>query len=239
MKKFLRWPNLPPAESLPKALCDWPNMKAWIEDERLNALPYIDIPQVCHDSKSRAMDKLILQALGLKRDKIGDARFGDTPISAERLFLSKVEASGTARTRGLDVFTNNLWKSAWQSTPNENSSEVRLNRFLIKLGRALESTKKRSNLPDWLHKVDQTERFIVEGWCNRIQVDGEMWPPLCCLTTPALVKFLRLCNVKHCKLATKDARTIEKAIQRLGLVRVPRKWRLKHIKKKFGEFRFA
>jgi len=176
-----------------------------------------------------------MQALGLKPKPGGGAAFGNIPIDVERFFLSKVEAAGTVfAVRGLLAFIKILWE-----TDSPYRSEVRLNRFLIKLGRALASKRKRGSLPDWLHRVDQTERFIVEGWCERIIVDGEKWPPLCFLTTPALVRFLRLCKVTHCKLARKDARTIERAIQRLGLVRVPRKARIKQVQKRSGQFVLA
>src|SRR5439155_13767669 len=117
-------------------------------------------------------------------------------------------------------------------------AENRLNRFLIRLGRALASTGNRRQLPDWLHGVDQKERFVVEGWCERIIVDGEYWPPLCCFTSAALVKFLSLCKVTHAKLTPKNARTFERAILRLGLKRIPRR-RIKRVEKPFGEFRFA
>jgi hypothetical protein len=233
VKKPLRWPTLP-SGTLPEAFCAHPGIKAWIDDERRNALPPVKIPKACYGSQERARKKLTLQALGLKRNEAGDASLGSIRIDAEQMFLSKVEATGTVfGVRGLFPFLGGLW-----TTDSPYRSEARLNRFLIKLGRALASTKKRRKLPDWLQSVDQTERFIVEGWCESIFVDGERWPSLCCFTTPALVKFLRLCNVKHCKLATKDSRTLEKAIQRLGLVRIPR-GRIKHVEKKFGVFRFA
>lgn len=193
------------------------------------------VPAVCLESQRRAQDKLTLQALGLRPKPGGDAAIGDTEIDAERLFLSKVEATGTVfAVRGLMVFVNNLWRA-----DSPYRSEDRLNRFLIKLGRALAAKGKRTSLPDWQRKVDQTERYIVFGWCDRIVVDGERWPPLCFLTTPALVKFLKLCNVTHCKLATKDARTIERSIQRLGLIRVPRKNRIRRVDKRLGQFVFA
>lgn len=198
-------------------------------------LPRVEIPKVCSDSQSRAMTRLMIQALGLQPKPGGDAAIGDITIDAERLFLSQVEAAGTVfAASGLLRYISGLWR---QDSPYR--SESRLNRFLIKLGRALASRKKRTSLPDWMHNVDQTQRFIVEGWCERIIVDGERWPPLCFLTTPALVKFLRLCKVTHCKLATKDERTIERAVQRLGLVRVARTRRVNRVGKRFGEFVFA
>ena len=235
MKKLLRWPTLPSGK-LPDALCAHPGIKAWVDDERRNALPPMKIPKACYDSQERAREKLMLQALGLKRDDAGDASLGGIRIGAEQMFVSEVEATGTVfGVRGLLPFLESLW-----ATDSPYRSETRLNGFLIKLGRALAApTKKRRELPDWLQSVDQTERFIVEGWCESIFVDGERWPSLCCFTSRALVVFLSLCDVKHCKLAgTKDSRTLEKAIQRLGLVRIPR-GRIKHVEKKFGVFRFG
>jgi hypothetical protein len=233
VKKLLRWPTLPCGE-LPEPFASFPTVKAWIDDERRNALPPVQIPKECYESQKKARDKLMLQSLGVRQDDAGDASIGDIRIDADQMFLSEVEATGTVFTaRGLLPFMESLWIAG-----SPYRSETRLNRFLIKLGRAFASTKKRKSLPDWLQNVDQTERFIVEGWCETIYVDGERWPSLCCFTTPALVKFQRLCNVKHCKLGTKDSRTIERAIQRLGLVRVPR-GRIRHVEKKFGEFRFG
>ena len=223
-----------PCGKLPDAFCSYPAIKAWIDDEGRNALPPRKIPKACYDSQEKARKKLTLQALGLKRNEAGDAGLGDTPIDAEQNFLREVEATGTVfGVRGLLPFLQSLWLA-----DSPYRSEVRLNRFLIKIGRALASTKKRRILPDWSQSVDQTERFIVEGWCESIFVDGERWPSLCCFTTPALVRFLRLCNVRHCKLATKDSRTIEKAIQWLGLIRIPR-GRIKHVEKRLGVFRFG
>jgi hypothetical protein len=52
--------------------------------------------------------------------------------------------------------------------PNPDRNEPRLNRFLIKLGRALAANEKRRKLPDWTH-MDQTMRLIVDGWCEKHQ----------------------------------------------------------------------
>lgn len=233
MKKPLRWPALPPGGP-PRVLLAHPRLRAWGEDERRNALPPMTIPKACYESQQRALKKLMLQAGRLKPDPRGDASIGDTRINAEQMFLAEVEATGTVcASSGLFDFIRRLWDPT-----SPERSEARLNRFLIKLGRALAATRKRRDLPDWLQGVDQTEWFIAEGWCGNICVDGEDWPPLCCFTTPALVKFLRLCRVSHCKLAAKDPRTIERAIARLGLVRIPR-GRIRHVEKRFGEFRFA
>lgn len=202
-------------------------------------------------SRERARNKQIIQALGWKCKEGGGARLGNTEIDFEQRLLTEAAATGSAmKVRGIFLFIENLWKTdktvivktaqglEHRLIPNPDKSEARLNRFLIKLGRALSSTQKRRQLPDWLHGVDQTERFIVEGWCENITVDGETWPMLCFFTTPALVKFLRLCNVKDCKLARKDARTIERAIQRLGLVRIPR-GRVKYVERRGGKFYFT
>jgi hypothetical protein len=205
-------------------------------------------------SQERALSKLINQATGMKADEEGN-------LDPEQYYLDMVAAKGTAASiGGLRYFLGGvmpviLKKGAglvYDETlepgivllPDKDglwASETRLNSFLKKLGRALESTKKRGAPlwePDWLHNVDQTLRYIVYGWRESITVDGERWPPLCFLTTPALVQFLRKCNVTHCKLAKKDARTIEKEIQRLGLVGIPR-GRIKHVQKRGGKFYFT
>jgi hypothetical protein len=212
-------------------------------------------------SQNRALRKLIIQAWGYKCKEGGGASIGSTEIDIERMLLSEAEATGSAmKVGGLLPFIRSLWEkdkkvivktaaARWQPTPmdwaaglerrvipNQDMSEDRLNSFLIKLGRALADTKKRRELPDWTD-MDQTIRFIVHGWCENIIVDGENWPPLCFLTTPALAKFLTLCNPQRWK-ARHDPRTLERAIIRLGLVRIPN-GRIKHVEKRFGQFCFT
>jgi len=117
------------------------------------------------------------------------------------------------------------------------ASEARLNSFLKKLGKALANKKERGKplfVPDWQHGVEKVLQFVVAGWCERIWVDGEQWPPLCCLTSPALAKFLNLC--KACGRVD-DARTLEQTIRRLGLRRIP-KGRIKEVERPLGQFRF-
>ena len=184
-------------------------------------------------SQNQAMDKIILKALGRTYKAGGDSSFGKIRYDAEQMFLTEAEAAGTAMIRGLLPFVVSLWEA---DSPHQ--SEARLNRFLINLGRKLASKKNHRKLPDWLNGVDQTERFIVLGWCENIIVDNEPWPMLCCLTSPALKKFLRLCNVTHCKLGGNSTRTIERSIQRLGLVRLPRS-RIKYVEKRLGQFCFT
>src|SRR6266545_4899620 len=102
------------------------------------------------------------------------------------MFLAEVEAVGSLRVRGLRDYINRLWDDF-------PASETHLRRFFIRLGRALASKKKRKEIPDWSQQgVDPTEKFIVEGWCGNIVVDGETWPPLCCFSTKALALFLAL-----------------------------------------------
>ena len=205
-------------------------------------------------SQKSAMHKLMIQATGEKVNERGN-------LDIEQYYLDLVAAKGTAVSIGdlryflggvVPVSLNHGRGIVYDKTlmpdlvllPDHNglwTSEARLNRFLKKLGRALSSKKKRGAelyVPDWLHSVDQTERYIVLGWCENITVDSETWPPLCFLTTSALVRFLRLCNVKYCKLARKDPRTIERAIQRLGLVRMPR-GQIKYVEKRGGKFYFT
>jgi hypothetical protein len=202
-------------------------------------------------SQERALTKQIIQTWGYKCKKGGGASVGSQEIDVERMMLSEVEATGSAlKAIGLPTFLRSLWEDnktivvktpkgiEERIIPNPSKSEVRLNRFLIKLGRALASKKKRRELPDWLHGVDQTERWIVQGWCESIMMDNENWPPLCLLTTPALGQFLKLCNVTYCKLGRKDARTIERAVQRLGLVRLSH-GRIKYVDRRGGKFHFS
>ena len=207
-----------------------------------------------YQSRSRAMSKLIIQVTGRKLNEKGH-------LDQEQYLLDLVAARGTAASINVlryflggvvPVRLKNKREVIYDETltpnvvllPDKNglwASEERLNRFLKNLGRLLSDKKKLGkelHKPDWLHGVDQTIRFIAEGWCESLTVDGERWPMLCFFTTQALVKFLRLCNVKHCKLAWKDERTIEREIQRLGLVRLPR-GRVKHVKKTLGQFRFT
>ena len=188
-------------------------------------LPPRKIPQACYDSRERARTLLTVQALGYKRSEPGDAALGSVRLDAERMFLSQVEATGKATARGLLAFLNMIWKT-----------EDRRDRFLIRLGRALADTSKRRRLPDWLKGVDQTERFIVEGWCASIIVDGEQWPPLCCLMHGTIHKFLKLCERP---LAVTDSdMSFRQKIRRLGLVGISN-GKIKHVEKKLGQFRFA
>lgn len=212
-------------------------------------------------SQSCALDKLIIRALGYSCKAGGGASFGDVDIDLEQMVLCDAEATGSAmKVRGLLPFIRNLWeeektvfvktaKGRWRPTPavssaglerkvipNPQMSEARLNRFLIKLGRALSASEKRRKLPDWMH-MDQTIRFIVHGWCESIIVDDEPWPQLCFLTTPALAKFLALCTPQRWK-SEQDPRTLERAITRLGLIRIST-GRIKLVARESGKIRFA
>lgn len=184
-------------------------------------------------SQERALTKLIIQANGYKLGGRGDASLGSIPLDAERMFLSEVEATGTVfAVQGLMMFIHNLWE---KDSPYR--SEARLNSFLIKLGRALADTTKRRELPDWSNGVQQHLRYIVHGWCEGITVDGERWPLLCCLSYPALAKFLTLCIPQRWK-PTNDPRALERAVERLGLVPIS-KGKIKYVEKRNGQFRFA
>ena len=201
-------------------------------------------------SQIQAMNKLMIEASGYKCKKGGGASIGSTEIDFEQMMLSEAEATGSAmKVTGLPGFLRSLWETdktvivkttegiEHRVIPNPDRSETRLNSFLIKLGQKLADTKRRRELPDWMH-MDQTLRFIVHGWCENIIVDGEHWPQLCFLTTPALAKFLTFCNPQRWK-ANQDPRTLEKSILRLGLMRIPRHCRFNHFEKKFGEFHFS
>jgi hypothetical protein len=211
-------------------------------------------------SQRHALTRLIVEAWGYKQKPNGGAGMGAVEIDIESMMLSQVEATGSAmNVRGLLHFVKSLWEkektiaigfadsksnlTAHNNTteferrviPNPERSEPRLNRFLIKLGRALAATSKRAQLPNWQH-IDQTMRFIVHGWCENITVDDEPWPMLCFLTTPALAKFLSLCTPRRWS-ENQDPRTLERKIIRLGLLRPP-KGRVRHVEKKSGQFRF-
>ncbi len=207
-----------------------------------------------HRSQSLALGKLINDAWGYKRKPGGGASVGGIEIDIERMMLSEAEATGSAmQVTGLFLFLRSLWEhdktilvktnnpdvhpsaADWgpgyekRVIPNPDRNEPRLNRFLIKLGRALAATDKRRALPDWTH-MDQTTRFIVHGWCESIIVDDLRWPMLCLLSTPALAKFLSLCEPPRWKLHQNE-RTLERKIIRLGLIRIP-KGRIRHVQKK-------
>ena len=212
-------------------------------------------------SQEQALNKLMIQALGYRCKKGGGASIGETEVDIERMMISEAEATGSAmKVTGLLPFIRSLWesdktvlvktaKSQWRPTPadwaaglerrgipNPDMSETRLNRFLIKLGRALAATEKRRELPDWMH-MNQTIRFVVHGWCESMIVDGEPWPQLCFFTTPGLVKFLTLCTPQRWT-NDRDPRSLERAITRLGLIRFPR-CRIKQVEKKGGQVFFA
>jgi len=218
---------------------------------------YLQIWQSQHD----ALNKLIIQARGYTCKKGGGARVGETEVDVERMMLSEAEACGSAmKVRGLLPFIRGLWEkdrtvlvrsttsgsrppaSGWPAgfeqkvIPNPYRSESRLNRFLIKLGRALAATEKRRELPDWTH-MNQTIRFVVHGWCESIIVDDRRWPMLCFFTTPALAKFLTLCTPPRWK-PDQDPRSLERTITRLGLIRFPTS-RIRHVEKRGTQIFFT
>lgn len=141
--------------------------------------------------------------------------------------MSETEATGSVmKVRLLLPFIRSLWEKARTATvPN---SEIRLNRFLIKLGRALSATRKRRELPDWKH-MNQTLLLVAQGWCESTTIDNRCWPVLCLLTAPSLAKFLSFCTPPRWK-GERDPRTLERAIARLGLVRIA-KGRISHVEK--------
>jgi hypothetical protein len=200
----------------------------------LNELPPFDIPMECIESQKHAMRLLIVKGRRWRPTKAhGGARLGDIEIDVERMLLVQVEAAGSARgVRGLQGFLRALWMA------EDSESERRLNQFLIRLGRALASPDKRTVLPDWKH-MDHTVPCIVDGWCRSLCINGECWPPLCCLTTPVLVKLFKWTKTGNVNSEPgKDSRTLEKAIERHGLVRIPT-GRLKFVEKRFGRLLFA
>ena len=206
-------------------------------------------------SRSLALNKLIIAAWGYKQKSEGGASLGPTEIDVERMMLSEAEATGSAmQVTALFSFLRGLWEkdktilvktnssevhpsaTDWgpgyerRVIPNPDMSEKRLNRFLIKLGRALAATDKRRTLPDWTH-MDQTTTFIAHGWCESIIVDDLRWPLLCFLSTPALAEFLTLCVPSRWQ-SNQDPRTLERRIARLGLMRIPTAARITKVEKK-------
>jgi hypothetical protein len=139
-------------------------------DERI--ADYLQVWQ----SHERAMEKLMRQAHVIERGNV-----------SEQIFLSQVEAYGTVDIRGLKPFVDRLWE-------NLPASEACLKSFLINLGKALKSTEKRGALPNWEDNVKRIERVMAWCWCSRTVVDGELWPPLCCFTYPALANLFALCK---------------------------------------------
>ncbi len=209
-----------------------------IKDQLSKSLPAIKIPKICHESQRGALQKQIVQAWGYKIGGRKDASYGHIALDAERMILSEAEASGTVFATHALPFIRSLWE-----TDSPNRDEQRLNRFLIKLGQKLADKKNRRKLPDWSqNSVDQTLRYIVMGWCERINVDGEKWPPLCCLNTNALATFLMLCEpsrwrtIKGTRLP-QNPRRLKRAIERLGLKSIP-KGRIKEVRKNQGQFFF-
>ncbi len=213
-------------------------------------LPPIHIPKKCSDSQKMAWNKLIYQACAMKVDAEGN-------FDPEQYYLDMVKSTGTVVSVGglrwflggvVPVRFKNRKETVYDETlqpdtvllPAKDSlwaSEARLNSFLIKLGKALANKSKRGNplwVPDWPKNTDRTLTYVVQGWCESIFFNGEKWPPLCCLSTPALAKFIKLC--KSCGNIN-DPRTLEQAIRRLGLVSIP-KGRIKEVEKRFGQFHF-
>jgi len=201
-------------------------------------------------SQEMAMHKLMIQALGYKHKEGGGASIGNTEIDFEQMMLSEAETTGSAmKVTGLPLFLRSLWETdktvivktaggiEHRVIPNPDRSEARLNSFLIKLGQKLADTTKRCELPDWA-SMNQTLRFVVHGWCENITVDGEHWPQLCFLTTPALARFLSFCKPQRWN-ADQDPRTLERSILRLGLIRIPRHYRFNRVENKLGELHFS
>jgi hypothetical protein len=212
-------------------------------------------------SQEEALNRLIIQAWGYRCKKGGGASVGQTEIDVERMMLSEAEATGSAmKVTALLPFIRGLWEaektvlvrtaaSRWQPKPedwaaglerrvipNPDRSEPRLNRFLIKLGRALAATRKRRELPDWQH-MNQTIRLVVHGWCESIIVDDRRWPTLCFFAAPALAQFLALCTPPRWK-PHQDPRSLERAITRLGLIRFPTS-RIRHVEKRGTQIFFT
>jgi hypothetical protein len=252
-KRLLPWSNLPQG-AFPKAWLKIASIKTWVDDQEKNALPPIDIPRCCHDSQKRAWDLLINRACKMPADEFGH-------LDPDKYHLDIVEARGTAfGDGGLRQFLGGhvtvILKEKRGQIPQfglalANDSiwedEKRLNRFLKKLGRTLENAKKKQGqtnttfpyAPDWEHNTSRFDQLVVQGWCERIIVDDEQWPPLCCLTHPALFDFLKLCKNPVISKSNSDLEAFRQRIRRLKLISIP-KGRLRFVEKREnGQFIFA
>jgi len=241
VKNPLPWPDF--EGLLPESLLNDPSMKKWVENQKRSTLTPPAIPDGCRDSQRRALNKLIMRASEMKGDEKGEL---DTiHLDPMQYYLDLVASTGTAAVSGLRPFLGGVVAVRFKNRsgivydetlepdvvllPTKNdplASEAALNSFLIRLGRALERSKnpakRRPLWPlDWEKNVAPTTFLIVQGWCDRIIVDGQMWPPLCCLTAGALMELLSLSKSTQCKnTAAKEARTVEAELRRLGLVRI-------------------
>jgi hypothetical protein len=256
MKNPLPWRDF--EGLLPEPLLNDPSMKKWLENQQRNTVTPPAIPEACRESQRRALHKLIMRASEMEGDEKGEL----DPI---QYYLDLVASTGTAAVAGLRPFIGgvvavrlkNRTGMVYDETlgqdvvllPTKNdplASEAVLNRFLIRLGRTLQRSKNPTNRRalwplDWERNVDRTTMLIVQGWCDRIIVDGQKWPPLCCLTAGAMMELLSLSNSNQCRnTAGKEARTVEAELRRLGLVRIPRgKFRRVFVAERGKQFLFA
>lgn len=195
------------------------------------------IPKPCRDSQHRATLFLIEQAWGYRPDlkKIPKEPTDSMPVpmDVDEMYLADMETYPTQHVLAI-------------ARPYAESLEAQdRGRFVARLMNKSKSAKLKKR-PDWSSEsVDQVERYLVMGWCDRITVDGEKWPPLCCLSWAALAKFLTLCKCKPPLWSASDrykfipdAKRLQKICERLGLVPIP-KGKFKHVEKSFGQFRFA
>lgn len=246
MKKLLPLARFPQTLKEFRFLYNDPKLRKQLDDLKTKVLFLPEIPKICYESQSRAIDRLIMQAWGVKEKPGGDSAWGEIPVDAQQWLLSEVKAKGTARGTFLLQILHNL---SDRNSPDfdENGLDrflIKLGNALSKLGNALSDKSNRRELPDWENGVTPLKRYIAHGcWCYPITVDGERWPPLCVLSAPVLAKFLTLCK-KPLWRKTKgtnepeNPRTLEQEIRRLGLKRIP-KGRLMQVEKRFGVFRFG
>jgi hypothetical protein len=258
MKRFLPWPDESLA-ALRTLLKNDPKLNAQVDAAARSFLVPPKIPKECFDSQERALSELNNKACGMKTDAQGNC-------APEKYYLEMVKSTGTALSVGglreflggvVPVRFKNKTGTRYDETLEPDTvllpakedclwaSEARLNHFLIQLGRALAKSGGRGKplwIPDW-REVKEVNHLIVLGWCDRILVAGEHWPPLCCLTYGALAKFLTLCkpsrwNIDKVTRLPSNPRTLEAEIRReLGLVSIP-KGKIKQVESRFGQFRF-
>jgi hypothetical protein len=226
--------------------------KAIVEHHKENSLRLPQIPKICEQNQAKAWHLLINRATGLETDESGS-------VDSDAWHLAMVASKGTAF--GNDALRHFLAGlrtvrtkpkggkkfGPWHLDYSDDSiwaSEERLDKFFKKLGRILENAHKTKGkqpfVPDWKRNVDRIDQLVVQGWCERITVDGEYWPPLCCLTIPALLRFLTICRPPVIPNNSADIDAFRQRIHRLGLLSVPTKHRLRYVDRdQHGQFIFA
>jgi hypothetical protein len=84
--------------------------------------------------------------------------------------------------------------------------------FFVRLGTA------RKQQLDFGHvAASPLRRFILEWWDSEHKdKNGQLIPPLCCCSDPAIAEFVRLMSIRRCELT---AESVSKTWKRLGLIK--------------------